>query len=313
MKILSVGEVLWDVFGDVEYLGGAPLNFSVASQRLGDQAALLTAIGNDERGIRALKDIHALGLTTTFVQHVSGHPTGTALVNSDQDRNTVFTIDRPAAFDFLVIDAPTLDRAARFAPDWLYFGTLAQSNPNTDIELIRLVESLPNTKRFYDVNLRTGHWNLSLVKKLSSVADVLKLNQQEAQLLFELTHQHSTYDLEAFCHHWSSAYNISTICVTLGNNGCVIFTDNALSFFEGFRVEVVDTVGAGDAFAAAFLHGLSAGWPVEKNATFANALGALVVGRPGATTDWTIEEVYALARSRSVSTDAANASARQGL
>lgn len=301
MKILSMGEVLWDVLGEEEYLGGAPLNFSAVLQKLGNTAAVVTAVGKDERGIRTLKAMRDLGLTTEFVQQVSERPTGTAFVSTDGDRNVVFTIDRPAAFDFVEVDASLLERAVQFAPDWLYFGTLAQANPQMETALQRLVENLPETRCFYDVNLRGGHWNLALVERLSSAAHVLKLNRHEAEMLDELARGKSDFNLENFCRHWSSTYNISTICVTLGSRGCAIFDRDTLRSFDGFPVEVVDTVGSGDAFAAAFLHGLNAGWPIEENATFANALGALVAGRPGGTPDWNIEEHAALIRSHSAS------------
>ena len=289
VKILSMGEVLWDVIGEEEYLGGAPLNFSAVLQRLGNAAAVVTAVGKDERGMRTIKAMQNLGLTTEFVQQVSERPTGTAFVSTDGDRNVVFTIDRPAAFDCVEVDASLLERAVHFAPDWLYFGTLAQANPHMETALERLVENLPETRCFYDVNLRSGHWSLALVERLSSAAHVLKLNRREAEMLYELTRGKSDFNLEDFCRHWSSTYNISTICVTLG--------------------EVVDTVGSGDAFAAAFLHGLNAGWPIEENATFANALGALVAGRPGGTPDWNLEEHSGLIRSRSASRNRSNPSA----
>jgi len=306
MKILSIGEVLWDVFGQEEYLGGAPLNFSVVSQRLGNTAALLSAVGEDERGARTLTAIRDLGLTTDFVQQRTEKPTGTALVSTDPDGNAVFTIDRPAAFDCVAIDTSLLQRAVRFAPDWLYIGTLAQANPQTEMLLMRLIESLPKTKVYYDVNLRPGHWNLALVERLSSVAQVLKLNHLEAELLYELTKGSSRYDLESFCRYWSSKFAVSTICVTLGSQGCAIFNENRLRFFNGFTVDVVDTVGSGDAFAAAFLHGLNAGWPIDENATFANALGALVASRTGATPDWNLEQCHALINSRSNSATPSN-------
>jgi fructokinase len=251
---------------------------------------VLTAVGKDERGARTLKAMHGLGLTTEFVQQIAERPTGTAIVSRDSDQNTVFTIDRPAAFDCVAIDASVLGRAADFAPDWFYFGTLAQANPRMETALRHLLENLPGTKRFYDVNLRTGHWNLALVERLSYVAEILKLNLHEAKLLYELTKGKSGYTVEAFCRHWSSTYDISAICVTLGSRGCAIFEHEMLRTFDGFTVEAVDTVGAGDAFAAAFLHGLNCGWPIEENATFANALGALVASRPGATPDWNLKE-----------------------
>jgi fructokinase len=307
VKILSIGEVLWDVFGEIEYLGGAPLNFSAVSQRLGNSVALLTAVGADERGARVLKAMNDLGLTTEFVQRVTERPTGTAIVSTGSDQNTVFTIERPAAFDCLTVDAALLARLTQFAPNWLYFGTLAQANQHMETALLRLVENLPDTRRFYDVNLRAGHWTLALVEKLSAVADVLKLNHTEAEMLYELTLGKSGYSLERFCRHWASRYEIATICVTLGSDGCAIFAGDTLRSFDGFAVEVVDTVGAGDAFAAAFLHGLSAGWPLEKNATFANALGALVASRAGATPAWTVDECWNLIAEHSVEESEFNA------
>lgn len=308
MKILSMGEVLWDVFGDEEYLGGAPLNFSAVLQRLGHTAAVLTAVGKDERGFLTLKAMQNLGLSTDFVQQVTERRTGAAFVSTDGDRNTVFTIDRPAAFDCVAVDASLLEHVVHFAPEWLYFGTLTQANPQMEMALLRLIENLPETRCFYDVNLRSGHWSLALVERLSSAAHVLKLNHQEARLLYELTRGASDYSLDAFCRYWASTYNISTICVTLGSRGCAIFDHDALSSFDGFTVKVVDTVGSGDAFAAAFLHGLNAGWPIAKNATFANALGALVAGRPGATPDWNLDECDALIRSRFKSRNTSNPS-----
>jgi fructokinase len=250
-----------------------------------------------------------LGLTTEFVQQVSERPTGTAFVSTDRDRNAVFTIDRPAAFDCVEVDASLLERAVHFAPDWLYFGTLAQANPHMETALQRLVENLPDTRCFYDVNLRSGHWSLALVERLSSAAHVLKLNRREAEMLYELARGKNDFNLEDFCRHWSSTYNISTICVTLGSRGCAIFDHGTLRSFDGFAVEVVDTVGSGDAFAAAFLHGLNAGWPIKENATFANALGALIAGRPGGTPDWNLEEHFSLIRSRSASRNKSNPSA----
>lgn len=306
MKILSIGEILWDVFGEHEFLGGAPLNFSVVSQRLGNATALLTAVGSDERGTRTLRAIHDLGLTTEFVQQVPERPTGVAIVSTDSDGNAVFKIDRPAAFDCVVVDTALLEQAIRFNPDWLYFGTLAQANPDSEMAVMLLIKSVPTARVYYDVNLRTGHWNLALVERLSHLAQVLKLNHLEAELLYELTNGKSDYSLEAFCRYWSSTFTISTICVTLGSKGCAIYERNTLHFFDGFKVEVADTVGSGDAFAAAFLYGFDAGRPIEENAAFANALGAVVASYPGATPDWKVEECYALIRSRSESEATSN-------
>jgi fructokinase len=294
VKILSIGEVLWDIFGESEMLGGAPLNFSAAAKRLGNSVALLSAVGDDVRGAHTLERIDRLGVISEFVQKVTDRPTGTAIVSTDSNGNPVFTIDRPAAFDCLKLDESLLARIAQLKPDWIYFGTLAHAKANREADLLRLVEMFPNARCIYDVNLRAGHWTLALVERLSAIADVIKLNKYEAEHLYALTCGNAGFSLENFCRRWVSTYQVATICVTLGSEGCAIFADDALYTFRGFTVEVVDTVGAGDAFAASLLHGLHRGWPLEQCATLANAAGAIVASRAGANPTWTIDECLRL-------------------
>ncbi len=258
------------------------------------RAALLSAVGADPRGTRALQDMGNLGLTTEFVQTLQGRPTGTAIVSTDGSGNATFTIDRPAAFDCLRIDDSLLDRAAKLQPDWIYFGTLAMAVTHLEQALQQLVKGCSTARRFYDVNLRTGHWTLALVERLSAIADVIKLNKDEAELLHALKWGNDGFTLESFCRRWASTYQIETICITLGGDGCAIFADDMLHAFSGFNVDVVDTVGAGDAFAACLLHGLHRGWPLDQIASLANAAGAIVASRTGATPSWSVEECLQL-------------------
>ena len=290
MQIVSIGELLWDVFDDQEFLGGAPLNFSAASQKLGNSTAFVSAVGEDVRGTRALDRMKALGLRTEFVRIVPDQPTGAALVSTDMLGNATFVIMRPAAFDFLQIDDVVNASAKDLLPDWIYFGTLAQTYEASEDRLNRIIRVNPRSKCFYDMNLREGHWNLPLVQRLSGLASALKLNEDEAEILFRLTRVPEGFSLQQFCQYWSAAYEIETICVTLGSEGCAIYKDNAFGHFQGFPIRVVDTVGAGDAFAAAFLHGLHLDWSTERIASFANAVGALVASRAGATPAWTVDE-----------------------
>jgi fructokinase len=290
MKVISLGEVLWDVFSDREFLGGAPLNFSANVQRLGNSATLLTAVGEDARGHRAVAQMSAMGLSTDFVQMVTERPTGTAVVVTDHTGSARYVIERPAAFDCVRVGQPILARLQQFNPQWIYFGTLTQTDSRSFIVLAEIVARCPDARRFYDMNLRTGHWDFALVEDLSRTATVLKLNDAEAELLFQRVFGEKPFSLEEFCRYWSSTYGVQTICVTLGGAGCAVFINGTLHTSPGYTVKVVDTVGAGDAFAAAFLHGLHLGWPVERIAPFANSLGALVASRAGATPTWTLDE-----------------------
>lgn len=297
MSILCSGEVLWDVFTHRELLGGAPLNFSAMASRFGHNAALLTAVGNDDRGRRALAAIRDLGLPTACVQSTASASTSTAIVTKDREGNASYQIDRPAAFDHFELDERTLALLTALEPTWLYFGTLAQTAPGSPALIETLRRRFPRLPCFYDINLREDHWNFPLVQRLSGAARVLKLNHAEAELLHRQLHPLCIFSLESFCREWAAAHRIATICVTLGSEGCAILSKGQFRTFPGFPVKVVDTVGAGDAFAAAFLHGIIQRWPIEQTARFANAVGATVASQNGAIPHWDPAQVDALTHS----------------
>lgn len=296
MRVLSVGEILWDIFPEREHLGGAPLNFSANAARLGNRAALMTAVGNDRRGDLAREAMVSLGLETQFVQVIAERATGTAAVSVSPEGEPRFEILRPAAFDALDLSPEALGRAKRMEPDWMYFGTLVQVEPEVERVTRQLYQALPHVRCFYDMNLRPGFWNLPLVERLCRMATVLKLNEFEAETLGELTGMGAEdFSLEHFCERWSALYELESICVTLGPAGCLIYENGTAHTVPGFPASVEDTVGAGDAFAAAFLHGFHHRWPTLRTARFANALGSIVASRAGATPPWTLEECFELA------------------
>ena len=294
MRVWGIGEVLWDLFPDEERFGGAALNFCANMQRLGEQAVLLSAVAEDRRGRLALERMRGLELSTHRIQVVDAPPTGTAVVTMSEAGEPGFHISRPAAFDRLSV-APG-SAAAEPAPDWLYFGTLLQTEPPVEQFTTAVARADAYLRCFYDINLRPGHWNLALVQRLSHLASVLKLNEHEAQTLFHATQPAGTpFSLAAFCRLWAEAHSVEIICVTLGAAGCLVYNRGELLQVPGFAVTVKDTVGSGDAFAAAFLHGYHRGWPLARAARFANALGALVASRAGATPPWSLAECLELA------------------
>ncbi|MDR3764486.1 MAG: PfkB family carbohydrate kinase [Acidobacteriota bacterium] len=297
MRLLSIGEILWDIFPDGERLGGAALNFCAHLQRMGNAAWLLTSVGNDERGTLACQEMMRLGLSTEMVQ-VTEMPTGVAEITPDTLGNPQFVIPRPAAFDQVRINPTQLDQLRSIKFEWLYFGTLMQREPKIEWLTRELIDALPGVRCFYDMNLRTGHWNLPLVERLCRRANILKLEENEAKTLYyAYGGTKGGFTPANFCRLWSSIFEVEIICVTLGENGCYVFTRDGCYEAPGYKVDVVDTVGAGDAFAAAFLHGIHNLWPMDKTLSLANALGALVATRPGAVPDWTMHELHTMAMS----------------
>jgi len=295
MRVLSIGEILWDVFPNQELLGGAALNFSVNISRLGDSASLITGLGRDLRGQIAYDVMTSLSLPTDFVQSVDYPPTGIALVSTTPEGEPHFEIPRPAAFDAIIISAEIIDKAMAWKPDWLYFGTLLQTEPNIEQGTHDLNSALRGVRCFYDMNLRRGHWDAPLVQRLCMLASVLKLNEAEAKLLGEMNGiRADAFTFEAFCKSTAEQYELDAICITLGAAGCCVYERDSLHRIPGYPVVVQDTVGAGDAFSAAFLHGYHREWAIEQAARFANALGSIVASRAGATPHWSVEECLQL-------------------
>jgi fructokinase len=300
VRIVSVGEILWDVIGKDEYLGGAPLNFAAHAQKLGHEVYPLSAVGADARGRKALALLKSRGMSTEFVQVLKDKPTGTAAVELDMEGKPTFRIVRPVAYDFVDLTDQELQRFAEIQPDWIYLGTLYHMAAQTLASTKRLLEAVPKAKRFYDVNLREGHWSLAAIEQLSSLATVVKLSDSEAESLDAGVDasEGPGRSIENFCRRWCDRFGCTTMCVTFGERGCAILKDGKYSQSPGYHVTVADTVGAGDAFSAAFLHGLNQGWEAERIADCANAVGALVASRSGAIPDWSIAEAHEMMKAK---------------
>jgi fructokinase len=292
LHIVSIGEILWDIIGPTEYLGGTPLNFAAHARKLGHEVFMVSGVGDDERGQRALARLRQYGISPDFVEICRGKSTGTAEVQLEPDGRPVFRIVRPAAYDAVDLTPAQRKGIVALQPRWIYFGTLYHTSPRALASTLKVLEEVPSAKRFYDVNLRDGNWNLAIVERLTSHAHVVKMSDSEAEFLdASLNVDSGDGSVEDFCRRWSEQYGCQIICVTFGERGCGIYKDGSYVQVPGRKVEVADTVGAGDAFAAAFLHALEQGWEVRRCGAFANAIAALVASRPGAIPEWKAEEI----------------------
>jgi len=158
---------------------------------------------------------------------------------------------------------------------------------------MRLLHAGRESRRFYDINLRKGSWQPSLVLELMELATMVKLNVDEAREVSRMLGG-SSGSLEKFCRTYAARFHWQGICVTNGAQGCALLWEDEFVEAEGYAVRAKDTVGSGDAFAAALLHGLACGWPLMRAADFANRVGAIVASREGAIPGWTIAEVEGL-------------------
>lgn len=289
MRVLGIGELLWDLFPDGPRLGGAPFNVTANLRRLGHPAAFVTAVGDDDLGRSAMAAAEGLGIETDFVAVLPDLPTGTANVVPDARMGHRFEIGSPAAYESLDPGGEVASRVAAWGPRASVFGTLAQRTPGT-LALTRLLAAGDAAMaRLYDVNLRDGCWTPELVLDLLPLATIVKVNEGEAAMLAELLD--TDEDVARLGARLATVYATRTLCITRGASGAAMWTDGRTDTVEGIPVEVADTVGAGDAFAAGLLHGVLRGMPAAEQLAFANRLGALVASRPGALPDWRVEEI----------------------
>jgi len=293
VKIVAIGEVLWDVIGEKEYLGGAALNFACHAARLGHDVFFVSAVGRDERGQLVLERMAQMGLSTRYIHQLSTHPTGIVTVELDAVGVPRFTLHHPAAYDAPELTDGEIADLLLPKPDWIYYGTLFQMSPQAKHLTHRLISSNCGARLFYDVNLREDSYTAQLVSELMAHGEVVKLNEEEAAVISQ-TFGHPVQAVEDFCRTYASEFGWRAACVTRGEKGCALLIDGEYVEATGYAVRIRDTVGAGDAFAAAFVHGLSLKWPAAEIADFANRVAALVASRPGGTPHWTVEEARAL-------------------
>jgi fructokinase len=295
MKIISMGEVLWDVIGNAEHPGGAPFNFAAHAKRLGHEVLLVSAVGIDERGRRILNRMEEIGLSTRYVHSAKDHPTGVVTVTVDSSGQPDYVIHRPAAYDFPQLTHSEAETLLFPSPDWIYYGTLQQMSSAAHDLTMSLLRSGRDSRRFYDLNFRRGCYTPELVRELMTQATVLKLNQQEVGELSRMFGD-SYPSLEHFCRSYVEQFQWEAICVTRGDQGCAVLMGDRYVESPAYSVHVVDTIGAGDAFSAAFVHGFSANWEAAQIADFANRVGGVVASSPGAIPSWTIADALRLSQ-----------------
>jgi fructokinase len=292
MRVASIGEILWDVIGGNEFLGGAPFNLCAHLARLGHKAMIVSAVGNDNRGERALAKAAELGIDTRFAKRTDDAPTGISRVVLDTEGSATHEIVRPAAYDFVSLTEGQLDDLAGNRPAWICYGTLTQTAPRPRTVANQLFQRITTAKRFYDVNLRPNCWSVELVSDLLADAHSVKLNEEEAEILADVFSLPKSF--RQFCDEAARRFHLETLCITRGPDGCVLFSDGVFVESPGFSISVADTVGSGDAFSAALLHGFHQGWHLPEIAEFANRVGALVASRSGAMPAWTEGEAREL-------------------
>jgi len=277
VKAVCFGEILHDVFPDMERIGGAPLNVANRLASMGVDTEIISRIGVDNRGEELLAYLRANNVETGNILKDEQHPSGMVRVSLSPTGSATYEIHHPSAWDRIELTENMITSVKN--SDAFIFGSLVCRD---EVSRNTLFELIPKAKyRVLDFNLRSPHYNRELLLELMQHAEFIKFNDDE---LFEIAEMMgSPYNsLEQNLLFIAVKSNAKQICVTKGSHGAVLMHEKKLYYNSGYKVRVQDTVGAGDSFLGTLLAKLLQGEEPQKSLDMACAVGALVAGKEGA-------------------------------
>jgi fructokinase len=276
-KIICFGEVLYDVFPSHRKIGGAPLNVAIRMASLGVNAQIISRVGNDAIGKELIQFIAENGVDTSSIQIDKTHDTGEVIVQLDAKGSASYTINYPVAWDKISCTAE--DEIKVKKADALIFGSLICRDTISHESLLEIINYAKYA--IFDVNLRAPFYTKELLINLMMQSDFIKFNDDE---LYEISdYLNSPYhSLEQNLLYIAKQTNTKHICVTKGSHGAVLYYNEKLYYNSGYKIDVVDTVGAGDSFLASLLSRLLMGYDPQIAIDFACAMGAMVAQCEGA-------------------------------
>src|SRR3984957_1355000 len=288
-EFYTFGEILWDCLPSGRHAGGAPFNVAAHIAQLGASVSLLSAVGQDPLGDEILEVARNKAVNVELVGRARvGLPTGTVVATVDAMGNATYEVVQPVAWDEIIVSAEALAAVAKAGA--FIFGSLASRSPYNLEQLDHLLE-IKGPLKFFDVNLRPPFADPKRIVELAGPADVLKLNHDEVgQMASWIRTGEATPNppgnpeaVAAACAILSEATKTSRICVTMGAEGAALWDRGNLVTAVAPQVVVKDTVGAGDAFMAGLIVGLTRGADPQTVLATACRLGAIVASHDGAT------------------------------
>ncbi len=282
-KIAGIGEILFDIFGETEKLGGAPINFVYHASALGAVGIAVSTLGRDRRGRRAIDELKQKGLDVDCISIDDRHPTGYVEARLDEKGVATYEFPDDVAWDHLSLNKRALEMAPLL--DAVCFGSLAQRSPASRQAVRRFLGKI-STKalKIYDINLRQNFYSRDTIIESLSLADIVKLNEDELPVMagmLDISGEDRKM-LEAVVKRFS----LKLAVLTRGERGSLLVSQKDRSEHPGFQLaRITDTVGAGDSFTAVVAIGLLDGQDLDTINERANRVAAYVCSRTGAMPD----------------------------
>ena len=293
-KIICFGETLWDMLPSGHMPGGAPMNVAIHLKYNDYDPIIISRVGTDDLGEALVNFLKAKAISTQYVQQGITHLTGVVKVNVDDRNDITYKIVEPVAWDYIQYD----EEVARIVTqsDVFVYGSLAARSPTT---LETLLRYLPLAKlKVFDVNLRPPHYTQERIELLLQFADIVKMNHQELEIIAEWFGL--TGDQEQQLEQVREHFGLQMVVLTCGENGAAVLTGKGYLKHPGFKVEVEDTIGSGDAFLATFLSNFLQQQPLPVCLERACMIGAYVATQKGATPVYNPAEIVAPLRENTV-------------
>lgn len=288
-KVITIGEILWDVFPEGKKAGGSSMNVALNLHKQGIESSFISAVGDDDNGHELVSFLRENNFNTDLIQVNSERPTSTVVVQLDENHQATYTIKQPVAWDDIKINDKNIE-AVKQANAFVYC-SLTCRDEKSKKTILTLLE---NAKiKIFDINLRAPFYGKELIGELLAKADILKINEDEiiwVRDTFGLTGNSDEQILKQL----SAEFNIEIICLTLGNKGACVLKEGKLFKHAGYKVQVADTVGAGDAFLATFIACYLRSYPMETILDNACKVGAFVASQAGANPEYN-KKIYHMA------------------
>jgi fructokinase len=281
-KVISFGDMLWDLFPEGPMFGGAPGNYACHAARLGGEVYMVSGVGAGQRGTEALAVLRAQGVRDELVQRMDDYPTGIVTVEVDDGGKPTFEIGKDAAWDHWEWNGG-IEKAVRTA-NAVYFGTLGQrgESPRAGIRKAMQLAKDEGILRVLDVNLRPPFFTDALIRDSLALASVFKLSDDELQRVCSACGIPLSRANEDTLREILEKYELEIVVMTKGDEGAVLLTPDTEFEQPGVEAEVVDTVGAGDSFTASMTLGLLRKDPFPKILRDACEVAAAVCSHAGA-------------------------------
>lgn len=277
--VVGMGEALWDVLPEGKKIGGAPANFAYHVSQFGLNSRVVSAVGDDKLGMEILDNFREKKLNTMV--EIVPYPTGTVQVELDAEGVPCYDIKEGVAWDNIPY-TPALEDLAKHTKA-VCFGSLAQRSVVSRDTINRFIDAMPaeDTLKIFDINLRQGFYTKEILCNSFSKCNILKINDEELVTVSRMF-GYPGIDLQDKCWILLAKYNLKMLILTCGVNGSYVFTPGNVSFVETPRVEVADTVGAGDSFTAAFVSSILSGLSIGEAHKLAVETSAYVCTQNGA-------------------------------